>query len=279
VKVFYEAPPFTDNAGSGNRWVDADPEERAVAASSLLGEVGGMLWMYRAAEFDRARAFSYQRGISLVPIVPNILQYAREATGSSALSAFLRRLRRLPLGDVALMAVGNLGVGTRAAQQDFTVGVSLLIEAELRHCIRSAGPAVCLSSHVVDLAVALDNRELIQRALALIRERCRRKVIVATANLGSVVSRFLEWGVDIQTLAFLAPANPLGHRMNPDQSACELVCRSGRTEVIATHVTAGGAVDMRQGLQYCQDLSLDAIAVPWAQRGDVPPRPLVGQLG
>jgi len=245
-------------------WIEL---ERVAAATTgeieALAAIEGVshgLWLFNPEELGQVRDLS-DRGLTVIPIVPNLAAYVRDSTGGGPIAAMLRRFRRLGLASQAGLMLANAGNAQGILGQDFGVGLSILTEIELRQLAPLRVESVALASSVVDLAIALNNRQVIVRLLNLVEHRFGLRPILETANLGVTARKLFEWRVRTDRLRFLAPANPIGHGMRPDQKLCELVIRSGRVEVVTRDIDASGQVPGREALDYQRQLGVGACLV------------------
>jgi hypothetical protein len=201
-------------------------------------------------------------GVEIAPIVPNLPSFVRDVTGGGPIKAMLGRFRALPLGTKFALPLRNAGNALKLAKQDFGMGLSILAEMELARCTPLGIRRAVISSAVVDLAVALNNREALVRLLALIERRFRLSVVVETANLGVTASKMIEWGIDTERLIYLSPVNRAGYGMRPSQAACELVCRSGRVRVVAADIDCDGELRFDDAEPYVRALGVQGYLVP-----------------
>lgn len=98
-----------------------------------------------------------------VKIVPNVEAIAREMTMTSQVGIIVNRVKRLKPRSLLMMGVHNIPYLLKIAKRDFAVGIKLVTELEILK-LREGGGATDIALHqqMVDMAVALDNRKMIE---------------------------------------------------------------------------------------------------------------------
>lgn len=234
---------------------------RRLAAQLQQQQIQLAVWTFVQDQFLAARQIA-AAGVEVAPIVPNLPAFVRDVTGGGPIKAMLGRFRALPLRTKFALPLRNAGNALKLAKQDFGMGLSILAEMELARCVGLGIRRAVISSAVVDLAVALNNRAALVRLLALIQGRLRLSAVVESANLGVAASKLVEWGIDTEALIYLTPINRVGYGMRPSQAACELVCRSGRARVVAAEIDCDGELTLADAEAYMHTLGVYGYLLP-----------------
>jgi hypothetical protein len=119
-----------------------------------------LLWSPEPAVLDEVAAALKGRKLALIPVLPNMPLYARDAMDSGPTGAVLKRLKVLgPLGAVGL-GLRLLPKVLALFERRYAAGVLLLVEAERLRLGHLPVARVALHASAVDLALALGCREL-----------------------------------------------------------------------------------------------------------------------
>jgi hypothetical protein len=155
---------------------------------------------------------------ALLPIVPNLQGFMRDAVEYGMLGAGLRRAWRV--GPLALAGLGIRGVSRvpALARREFPAMMRSFIELELADFARYHPPVVFLQAQMTDLALAMHNPRILEAYFQAVRDRTGALAGVATQNFGPLVSALKSWGME--PAAVLAPWNASGANMRPDATAC-----------------------------------------------------------
>lgn len=241
--------------------VSSECAEDRLAAHLLDERVTGALWTFMPEQLPMLRQIS-AKGIDIALVVPNLAAYVRDVTGGGPIKAILTRFQQLPIRAKLSLCVNNSKDTLSVLKQDFGMGLSILAEMELESCMALRLRHGIISSAVVDLAVALNNRQVVERLLNLIQVRFKLSALIQTSNLGLTTSKMVEWGIDTSGLSYLSPLNRVGYSMRPNQAQCELVCRSGRVMVMASDIDADGELHLEEALSYIGSLGVRACILP-----------------
>jgi len=234
---------------------------RSVTERFQQHQVRLALWTFVQEQFSAVQQI-VNAGVQVAPIVPNLPAFVRDVTGGGPVKAMIGRFRALPSGTKFALPLRNAGNALKLAKQDFGMGLSILAEMELARCVPLGIRDAVISSAVIDLAVALNNRDVLVRLLALVERRFGLSVVVETANLGVSAGKLIEWGIDTQRLTYLSPINRAGYGMRPSQAACELVCRSGRVRVVAADIDCDGELRLDDADPYVRALGVQGYLLP-----------------
>lgn len=159
------------------------------------------------------------RAPQVLPIVPNIQGFMREAVEHGIVGAGIRRVRRMGLAP--LMGLGFRGAGRlpRLAQRDFPTMLLCFIELELADFRAFDPPAIFLQAQVTDLALAMDNPRILAAFVDAVRRLSGGAPGFMTHNFGRLAEKCAVWGLPLG--AAISPWEESGAGMRPDRLACE----------------------------------------------------------
>jgi hypothetical protein len=169
----------------------------------------------------------------VLPIVPNLQGFMREAVEHGMLGAGLRRAWRV--GPLALTGLGLRGL-TRLpllARRDFAAMLRSFIELELADFTRYHPPLVFLQAQLTDLALAMRNPGVLAAFAEAVRNRTGGRPALCTQNFGALTGALKSWGLEID--AILTPWNAEGEGMRPTPDACHHAARALDCPVWADH--------------------------------------------
>lgn len=176
-------------------------------------------------------------GPRILPIVPNIQGFMREAVEHGIVGAGFQRVRRMGLGP--LMGLGLRGAARlpKLAARDFPTMLLCFIELELADFRPYDPPTVFLQAQVTDLALAMDNPRILEAYVDAVRRLSSGTPGFMTQNFGRLAERCARWGIPLG--AAIAPWEESGAGMRPTRLDCEKALdraecalwadRSGRT--------------------------------------------------
>ncbi|HOE97410.1 MAG TPA: hypothetical protein PK847_12585 [Candidatus Sumerlaeota bacterium] len=160
----------------------------------------------------------------VIPIVPNLQGFMREAVEYGMVGAGLRRAWRvgaLSMAGMGLRGIGRLG---EIKRRDFPTLLGSFIELELADFRRYQPPLVLLQPQMTDLALAMHNPRILEAFARTVAERTGAAPGYITCNFATLMASFKAWG--IEPAAIVAPWHPAGYGMRPDVSACEQAARA-----------------------------------------------------
>lgn len=154
------------------------------------------------------------RPLRIVPVIPNVAGYVRDAVDYGLVGAGLRRLRQLP--PLSLARIGWIGLCRlpQAARKNYATMLRILFEVEWAAFRRYGPRRVFLSPQITDLAAAFDFAEPIRLFLDLMGGTHGLAAGLATHNPVLLLERLDAWGLAVPPL--LAPLNRAGYLMQPD---------------------------------------------------------------
>jgi hypothetical protein len=166
-----------------------------------------------------ALAAARDRAPRVLPIVPNIQGFMREAVEHGIVGAGLQRVRRM--GIAPLMGLGLRGVARlpRLAARDFPTMLLCFIELELADFRAYDPPAVFLQAQVTDLALAMDNPRILAAFVDAVRRLSGGAPGFMTCNFGTLAAKCTQWGIPLG--AAITPWSESGAGMRPGRAACE----------------------------------------------------------
>jgi hypothetical protein len=171
----------------------------------------------------------------ILPIIPNVPGYVREATEYGMAGAGLRRLARV--GILGFVRAGLVAAThpAKVLRKDFATLVSILYELEMAELRRFAPPAVFLHPQMTDIALSFGNREFFERFARLMRRRYRTEPGLVTSNFVRLAEKIEEWRVPISLI--VAPFNRRDYLMPGGLDAYRRVLASGRFSLVADRLS------------------------------------------
>lgn len=200
----------------------------------------------------RARAILAQLPpqVPVVAVLPDMPQLLREAADHGALRMALTRLAAGGIGAWARLAVTALRHLRSLATQDFRGIVPVLIEFERAGLGAAALHGVALAAPLTDLLLAAGHRDCLAHVVTFLRRQVGTRAGFETLNLGHLLPRLATWGVAPDFV--IGPLNPRGFRMKPSAAAVLEAVRGSRTPVLASEVSAGGTVQLADGIAHAR---------------------------
>lgn len=161
---------------------------------------------------------------SVIPIVPNIQGFMREAVEHGMIGAGWVRLRRAGLA--SLMGLGLRGMGRASAlvRRDFPSMLLCFIELEMADFRAHDPRMVFLQTQITDLALAMDNPRILEVFLRAVRSRTSAQPGFMTHNFGHLAERCSKWGLELT--AAIAPWESSGAEMRPSKESCEAALKN-----------------------------------------------------
>jgi hypothetical protein len=184
--------------------------------------------------------------LQVYPIIPNVIGYVREATDYGLVGAARRRIRQMAIVDLLKIGIRSSLSAPRVLKRDFNTLMAILFEVELASFKSLKPRVVFLHPQITDLALAFDNRALLELYLKTMRARFGAEPGLATNNLGWLLPKLKEWRLTVPFL--LTPFNPSGFLMKPSQAECESILRTASSMLIADKVDA--TADPQQNTWY-----------------------------
>jgi hypothetical protein len=202
--------------------------------------------------------FRHSREISLLPVIPNVYEYARDASEKGVLGAIVDRAKRIDTYQKIRFGLRALGKIKSVISRDILSLLVELIDFELASFKKYKLASVILHGQMTDLALSSHNKNIIDIFQALIKDNYDLQPILATHNFGTLLPQLVKWDVRIP---IMAPLNQKGFMMKPTKEACEKLIRETDYPIIAKKVLAGGRLSPEDGFSYLTDKKTLAVVV------------------
>ena len=232
----------------------SQPEEIHVALemARAVGVTAVLAVLDRRTEIA-LREFQIWRDLSIWAVVPNMYAFIRDLTDRGLVGAALARFLRLRPAAMVATGVNALRELGPLARSDFAAGTLWLAQMELaaaqglrvrRVFLHPQLTEIALAGRVTGLFTEFARRA---RSLGLEAGLVTHNPVLAAEVLGGEIDSFA---------AIVAPCNPKGYKMVPDQPSCQALFGSDPDRFWATEVTAGGGVSLSDGLAYLGGLGV-----------------------
>jgi len=196
--------------------------------------------------------------ISLIPLIPNAYEYAREASEKGVLGTVFNRIKRIDLYQKLRLGLRTLNRVKGIISKDVLALLAELIDFELSCFKKYNICGVVLHGQITDLALSSNNKNIIKIYLDIIKETYRVQPILATHNFGSLLPKLMEWEINIP---IMAPFNRKGFMMRPSKKTCEALIDNTDYYIIAKKVLAGGRLFPEEAFPYIADKKIGSVAV------------------
>lgn len=142
-------------------------------------------------------------------IVPNVSAIAREMTGNSQIGMIIKRFLALNLSNKIKLGINNLTFVMSLLKKDFATGVKVLCELEiLKVRERDIVKHFVMHNQMVDMAIALDNKNLLKNFLFL-AEKYNFIPGIITYNLESAIKYLSNISKIPTNLVIYTPLNQI----------------------------------------------------------------------
>lgn len=230
-----QAPqPRPDNLEALARY--SDPAETTAALRRAMDAgIGGLLTLGEASVLAAMRTLRREgRAPVLLPILPNVSGYVREATEFGLVGAGLRRLARM--GPVGIVRAGVAGMRhpVRVLHKEFPAMLEILYELEMGEFAPFRPPVVFLHHQMTDLFLSFGNAQFFHDYASAMRGRFGTEPGLATSNFVLLAQRLVEWGVPVRFVC--APLNREGFLMPGGFDAYRSLLDTGRFHLVADRV-------------------------------------------
>lgn len=195
--------------------------------------------------------------VSLYAIAPYAYEYVRKATQTGGVSGLTRDLTREMVfsSNVRVLAL-NMGSLLRF---DLSAYLKMYVAYELSRIKAVGGESVRLKSFmlheiITDMALALNMEQLFKSYIGFLGKYHVRPGF-ETRNFPYLVSKFLEWKIDLSKLTLTSAFNKVGFQMCPSKAECEEALKHVEgAEVIAMSVLAAGYLKPMEAIGYLASL-------------------------
>lgn len=148
----------------------------------------------------------------------------------------------------ARAGLAGLALLPAALAGDLSARVVARCERELTG-IRSRAPiGVAFAAGVTDLALAADNARSLERLVRWGRARFGGLAGFETRNLGTLLARLHEWGIEPDFV--IGAVNPRGFGMRPDPAHVLAALKRPGIPVLANELRAGGTVSLGEAARF-----------------------------
>ncbi len=202
--------------------------------------------------------FDRSADLTLLPVIPNVYEYARDASEKGVLDSVLDRAKRVDMYQKIRLGLRALGKIRSVISKDVFDLLVELIDFELAAFRPYRIGGVLLHGQVTDLALSSHNKGLLDLFLNLIRDEHGLEPMLATHNFGTLLPQLIEWGIKVPVMA---PLNRKGFMMKPNPEACLKLVEEAGYPIIAKKVLAGGRLTPEEGFGYLADKKIMSAVV------------------
>lgn len=134
---------------------------------------------------------------------------------------------------------------------DLSARVVARCERELKGFGARSPVGAAFAADVTDLALAAGNARALERLLRWARARFGGLAGFETRNLGTLLARLHEWGVEPDFA--IGAVNPRGFAMRPDPAHVLAALKRPGIPVLATDLCAGGTVPLEEAAAFARE--------------------------
>ncbi len=150
---------------------------------------------------------------------------------------------------------------------DLAARVAARCEVEAPALGTRAWAGLAVAAPITDLALAAGNARFFERMVRFGRTRFGGVAGFESHNLGPLLARLAEWGIDADFV--LGAVNPRGFAMRPDADAVLARMAAGGVPVIASELRAGGTVALAEGARWALEHGAKGLAADLVEMDDV----------
>ncbi|KPJ68852.1 hypothetical protein AMJ44_05315 [candidate division WOR-1 bacterium DG_54_3] len=202
--------------------------------------------------------FKNSSDLSILAVIPNAYEYARESTEKGVLGAILSKAKKIDLYRKVRMGLQAIRKIQGIITKDLLTILTNLMDFEMASFHSYNVPGVILHGQVTDLALSSHNREIFDVYQEIIRERYKAQPILATHNFGILLPKLMEWNIK---LPIVASFNKKGFIMKPTQEECERLLEKTDYYIIAKKVMAGGRLSPEEAFPYLSDKNIGSVVL------------------
>jgi hypothetical protein len=203
-------------------------------------------------------AFKNSSDLSIMAVIPNVYEYARESTEKGVLGTILGKAKEIDLYRKVRMGLRALRKIQGIITKDLITILTNLIDFEMASFHPYKVTGVILHGQVTDLALSSNNREVFDVYQEIIRERYKTQPMLATHNFGTLLPKLMEWQIN---MPIMASFNKKGFIMKPSQEECEQLLKRTDYYIIAKKVMAGGRLSPEEAFPYLSDKNIGSIVL------------------
>jgi len=171
----------------------------------------------------------------MLPLIPNVLGYVREATEYGLAGAGMRRVLRTGLGGVIHAGLTGLRNAPAVLRKQFPAALEILYDLEMGEMNRLKPPVVFLHHTITDMAVAFGHRKILDNFVRAMRDRYHTEPGFATSNFVELAGRLKAWGIAASWI--LAPLNEQQYLMPGGLEAYHSLLKDGGFRLIADKIS------------------------------------------
>jgi hypothetical protein len=202
--------------------------------------------------------FDKSKELTLLPVIPNVYEYARDASEKGVLGSVLGKAKRIDMYQKIRFGLRALGKIKSVISKDVFDLLVELIDFELAAFRPYRIGGVLLHGQVTDLALSSHNKGILELFLNLIRDEHGLEPMLATHNFGTLLPQLMEWGIRVPVMA---PLNRKGFMMKPNPEVCLKLVEEAGYQIIAKKVLAGGRLTPEEGFGYVADKKIMSAVV------------------
>jgi hypothetical protein len=215
---------------------------------------------------SRAAAAAMGGALPVYAHVPNVPEFVRDSTELGLPGTALKRLRGAPPATFLRLGLTGMSHATGVLKGDFLGMVPIMLELEVASLGARNLRGVVLSATLTDMVLAGGHRALFAHLVPFIRARFGALAGFETHNLGHLLRRLREWGV--QPDLVVGPLNPLGFMMKPAPGQVLAEMRATGVPVLAKEIAAGGVVGLVEGASFARSHGARGVVVDLVDVGD-----------
>jgi hypothetical protein len=234
--------------------------ENIVAVLTAAHNLGVKTFMLSNTENVMAALEKFDKSgeLTLLPVIPNVYEYARDASEKGVLGTVLDKAKRIDMYQKIRFGLRALGKIKSVISKDVLSLLVELIDFELASFKPYKLGGVLLHGQVTDLALSSHNKGILELFLNLIRDSYELEPMLATHNFGTLLPQLIEWGIKVPVMA---PLNQKGFMMKPSQEVCLKLVQESGYPIIAKKVLAGGRVSPEEGFGFLADKKIISVVV------------------
>ena len=234
--------------------------ENIVAVLAAAHNLGAKTFMLSNTENVMAALEKFDKSgeLTLLPVIPNVYEYARDASEKGVLGTVLDKAKRIDMYQKIRFGLRALGKIRSVISKDVLDLLVELIDFELASFKSYKLGGVLLHGQVTDLALSSHNKGILELFLNLIRDNYELEPMLATHNFGTLLPQLIEWGIKVPVMA---PLNKRGFMMKPNPEACLKLVEEAGYPVIAKKVLAGGRLTPEEGFGFVADKKIISAVV------------------
>ncbi len=203
-------------------------------------------------------AYANGSNLSILAVIPNAYEYARESTEKGVLGTILGKAKEIDLYRKVRMGLRAIRKIQGIITKDLLTLLTNLMDFEMASFHPYKVTGVILHGQVTDLALSSNNREVFDVYQEIVRERYKTQPILATHNFGTLLPKLMEWQIN---MPIMASFNKKGFIMKPSQEECEQLLKRTDYYIIAKKVMAGGRLSPEEAFPYLSDKNIGSVVL------------------